>query len=64
MMEKCVDLHEKKKWLLAALKHLRSIKELRPAWGRLYARTLVKLVLVDMKLEQLEQLDKQKEVRP
>ncbi len=60
-MGKSVDLHEKRKWLLAALKHLRSFKELRPAWGRLYAHTLVKLVLVEMKLEQLE---KQKKVRP
>ncbi|NOU57209.1 hypothetical protein HN020_21150 [Brevibacillus borstelensis] len=60
-MKRHVDLYEKRQWLLAALKHLRSVKKLRPDWGRLYARTLVKLVLVEMKLEQLE---KQKEVRP
>ncbi|GED55793.1 hypothetical protein EDM54_17210 [Brevibacillus borstelensis] len=54
-MEKHVDLCEKRKWLLAALKHLRGIKQMRPTWGRLYANTLVKLVLVEMKLEQLEQ---------
>ncbi|MED1653062.1 hypothetical protein [Brevibacillus agri] len=53
-MEKHVDLCEKRKWLLAALKRLRNIKQMRPAWGRLYARTLVKLVLVEMQLEQLE----------
>jgi|GEM_PF-2787113 len=58
MMGKLVDLYEKRKWLLAALKHLRGIKQMRPTWGRLYARTLVKLVLVEM---QLEQLEKQKE---
>lgn len=58
MMGKRVDLYEKRQWLLATLKQLRSIKQMRPAWGRLYANTLVKLVLIEMKLEQLE---KQKE---
>lgn len=58
-MGKRVDLHEKKKWLLASLTQLRNVKRLRPGWGRLYVRTLVKLVLVEMKLEQIE---KQKEV--
>ncbi|MCG5251361.1 hypothetical protein [Brevibacillus agri] len=60
-MRNRVTLHEQRKWLLAALRHLRGIKQMRPDWGRLYARSLVKLVLVEMKLEQLE---KQKEVRP
>lgn len=57
-MRRKVDLYEQRNWLLAALRYLRGIKQMRPDWGRLYARTLARLVLVEM---QIEELEKQKE---
>ncbi|WP_269137318.1 hypothetical protein [Brevibacillus brevis] len=36
-MRRKVDLYEQRNWLLAALRHLRGIKQMRPDWGRLYA---------------------------
>lgn len=50
-----VELHQQRTWLLAALRHLRGIKRMRPDWGRLYAHTLARLVLVEMELNQVEQ---------
>lgn len=57
-MRRKVDLYEQRNWLLAAIRHLRGIKQMRPDWGRLYARTLTRLVLVEM---QIEEMEKQKE---
>lgn len=57
-MRRKVDLYEQRNWLLAALRHLREIKQMRPDWGRLYAYTLARLALVEM---QVEELEKQKE---
>ncbi|MCM3623994.1 hypothetical protein M4D70_17345 [Brevibacillus borstelensis] len=57
-MRRKVDLHKQRNWLLAALRHLRGIKQMRPDWGRLYAHILARLAFVEMELEQME---KQKE---
>lgn len=54
-MRRKVELHQQRNWLLAALRHLRGIKRMRPDWGRLYAHTLARLVLVEMELNQVEQ---------
>lgn len=53
-MRKKADLLNQRQWLLATLKHLRKIKRMQPNWGRLYARTLARLVLVEMKMEEIE----------
>jgi len=54
-MHRKVGLHQQRNWLMAALRHLRGIKRMRPDWGRLYAYSLARLVVIEMELNQLEQ---------